>query len=1274
MRRPFLVAACLVPLAAYGQGTDDRSFLTGLLEDNLSGAGRQVRIEGFQGALSSRAQIAELTIADDEGIWLRLTDVALDWSRAALLVGRIEVNSLTAGRIELTRLPQTDPEAPSPEASPFALPELPVSVRIGALTADAISLGPTILGEPVVARLEGSANLAGGDGQAELRLERTDGTMGRLALEGAFANASRELSLDLSLQEPQGGIASRLIGLPGEPALDLTIAGAGPLADFTADVALASDGEDRFAGTVALAADADGTQRFGVDLQGDVTPLFLPEYRAFFGPDVGLFAEGSRSPEGLMSLDDLRVRSAALTVDGAALIAPDGLPQMLKLALNLGSSDGEPVRLPVAGDPVLVAGAVLDLSYDSLTDGEGWALSGQIAGLDAAAGRAERLDLTGSGRIARQPDGRNTVGGALGFDGVGLQLADPALAEALGSALRGTLRFDWAEGQPLSVPQLQLSGAGFAADANVTVGGEVAALAIDGRVQARVDDLSRLSAIAGRELAGAGQVAWQGMVVPLSGSFDGVVSVQGTDISLGQPEADALLRGRSSVRLDAARTEQGTQIRAFSVEAQTLTLGGQGWIRSTGPDLMVHLNFADLSSLGGGRGGRLVADATLKGSALDNDLTVTLNGTGADLRTGIAEVDGLLRGRSTFEMAAHLLDGTVTLHQAMVNGNAWRADATGSVSETARDLSARFDFADLSVVGADFGGAVQGDVAYTLQAGREQAALSANAQGLSVGQAEADRLLRGATSLSADVSREAGVIRLEGLRLDNPQVTARADAQQANGQRRVDLTARLSDLALLVPGIPGALTATGRVDEESGRLTLALTAQGPGGINARLGGTAASDFSTVALTVAGSADAALANAFLGPVAMRGPLRFDLAVNGRPALQAVSGVVSLADGRVTLANPPFAFSGIAARVNLAAGQATLDLRAPSDAGGVVSVSGPVSLTAPYSGTLRVALQALTLRDPQLYETRASGALTISGPLTGGARIAGDITLADTELRIPSTGLGGAAAIPDLRHIGEPAAVRRTRARAGLLGDAGAASGGSARAFPLDVTISAPNRVFIRGRGLDAELGGAFRITGSTANVVPAGGLELIRGRLDLLGKRFSFTEGQMQMEGSLIPTIRLVAMTETVDGTASVVVDGPADAPAISFLSSPELPEEEVVARLLFGRGLTTLTPIQAAQLASAVATLTGKGGSGVVDRLRKSFGLDDFDVSTTENGSAAVRAGKYLSENVYVDLTLSGAGESEVSINLDLSPTVTVRGRTSASGDTGIGIHYERDY
>ena len=48
------------------------------------------------------------------------------------------------------------------------------------------------------------------------------------------------------------GLAATLIGLPGEPAVDLSVAGSGPVADFTADVRLLSDGSERLAGQVRV--------------------------------------------------------------------------------------------------------------------------------------------------------------------------------------------------------------------------------------------------------------------------------------------------------------------------------------------------------------------------------------------------------------------------------------------------------------------------------------------------------------------------------------------------------------------------------------------------------------------------------------------------------------------------------------------------------------------------------------------------------------------------------------------------------------------------------------------------------------------------------------------------------------------------------------------------------------------------------------------------------------------------------------------------------------
>ncbi len=113
-----LVAVSVVlgaPVHAQEAAEDDRGWLTAMLEDNLSGAGRKVTITGFAGALSSRATIQKLTIADDQGVWLTIDNAALDWSRTALLSGEVIVNELTATSIVLERIPAPTPPWQRPD-------------------------------------------------------------------------------------------------------------------------------------------------------------------------------------------------------------------------------------------------------------------------------------------------------------------------------------------------------------------------------------------------------------------------------------------------------------------------------------------------------------------------------------------------------------------------------------------------------------------------------------------------------------------------------------------------------------------------------------------------------------------------------------------------------------------------------------------------------------------------------------------------------------------------------------------------------------------------------------------------------------------------------------------------------------------------------------------------------------------------------------------------------------------------------------------------------
>ena len=204
---------------------------------------------------------------------------------------------------------------------------------------------------------------------------------------------------------------------------------------------------------------------------------------------------------------------------------------------------------------------------------------------------------------------------------------------------------------------------------------------------------------------------------------------------------------------------------------------------------------------------------------------------------------------------------------------------------------------------------------------------------------------------------------------------------------------------------------------------------------------------------------------------------------------------------------------------------------------------------------------------------------------------------------------------------------------------------------------------------------MRIGGTTNNIQPIGLFELTRGRINILQQRFDLTEGSASLQGDFEPYIRLVATTEARTGTViSIIVEGPATEPEVSFVSTPSLPQDEVLAQLIFGRELQNISPLQAVQLAAAVGTLAGRGGGGLIDSLRQNIGLDDFDVTTDEDGNAAVRAGKYLSENIYTDVTVSSDGSTEINLNLDITDEVTAKGTVNAGGETGIGIFFERDY
>ncbi len=682
----------------------DRSYLTALIEDNLSGAGRSVRLDGFAGALSSRATFDQLSIADDEGVWITVRNGAISWNRSALLSGRIEIEEMSAEEIDLPRRPASS-NTPS-EATGFSLPELPVAVSIGALRADRVVLGQPIMGVAAEVQLKASAKLEGGEGSADLDITRIDGQQGSLVLSGAYSNATRDAKLDLLVKEAAGGIAVDLLGIPGRPSAELAIHGSGVIDAFRTDISVRTDGQPRVSGQIQLSAEAgkDGalTRGFQAQLAGDVTPLFLPEYRDFFGDDVSLEAEGRRLPTGEMDLSRLVIDSEGVDLTGRLSLTSEGLPLQAAMTLRVGVVSGGEVLLPIPGNQTFVRSADLKLRYDQ-AKGNGWTLDGTMSELRQPSISIANLALGGSGRIATGSKlAPGLIGGTVRFDAQGIEPADPGLRQAIGPNISGKTVFSWQQGGKLRFPALEVTGQGYGATANFAIDGLDSGVEVAGRLTASVADLARFEGLAGRSVGGSGNVSVQGSYGILSGIVDGDIDLRGRDLSISQAEVDNLLKGDSRLTASVRRDQEGTRIRSSSLTASTLKAAATGLIASKTSDLTADLDFSDLSALGGRYRGALKASATMKGPAEARD--IAMSATGNRLAVGQAEIDRIIGSPSALSLAVVQKGNAVELRSFSLKNDEVSVEATGASSGAGQVIDLTSRLRDMSLLAPGFPG------------------------------------------------------------------------------------------------------------------------------------------------------------------------------------------------------------------------------------------------------------------------------------------------------------------------------------------------------------------------------------------------------------------------------------------------------------------------------------------------------------------------------------------------------------------------------------------
>lgn len=151
--------------------------------------------------------------------------------------------------------------------------------------------------------------------------------------------------------------------------------------------------------------------------------------------------------------------------------------------------------------------------------------------------------------------------------------------------------------------------------------------------------------------------------------------------------------------------------------------------------------------------------------------------------------------------------------------------------------------------------------------------------------------------------------------------------------------------------------------------------------------------------------------------------------------------------------------------------------------------------------------------------------------------------------------------------------------------------------------------------------------------------------------------------------------------ADVNIGGTASHPQVNLSSKPAMPQDEIIAQVMFGRSAGKLGRLETLQLAGAAAALAGfgDGGGGVFDLARKSLGVDVLRLGSSDNddgtlGGSTLEVGKYVSDKVYVGISQGlDADSTGAVVDVDLTRHITLEARTGST-KSEVGVEWSYDY
>lgn len=1263
----------------------------------------RVSVTGLGGRIPGELQAREVILRDVTGEpWIILDDVRIELPLLGLITNHVDIRRLTASRVRWLRMPASEGG------------ESTLRLDIAGLDLPRVETQAEISSVPMVFSANGAVHLQSSGTAADIAIQRRDGP-GAYRVDGAIRDGVASGFIDID--EAEGGLAAGLLGLTSIGPISANLRADGP-----AD-------RNRIAFTInagALHAEGDGT----LDLPGEMIQFDFTAHAPAMEvrEDISwrsFSAEGhAEGPFDTLALDS-RIAIEGFRWNG---VSGDNLGGTATGRAGIVEIAAEASALAIEGtDPKLFASAPVMLRGRAELGAEGrpmtFTLTHPLANANGKMRLADLDRITADIAITRlQPfaaaagielDGRANFAADIGFadskvtivlDGdIAARRSGETLANLIGSGAPFRISAD-VTGKTITNIAARLDGA----VVDLQTGGAIRDGVLDLTLSARVADMSKVASALRGDAAIRATARGPAATARLNAAITGTI---GTD-SLAPQAVRLTLEGSGTNKptgtfqaeteyRDAALALSGTfayeknELRLAIEDGKwkSVSLTGDVNIPRTDPvtaDATVRVaDLGDLSWITGssatgslegsvrlvGRRGDTVAvlDATARNLAIEDVRLTTLTASG-EIVDPFATQRLALKLTAT-DVAANGYSGTVT------------ADVRGVLDAPAIDI--RVGLKD----GA--GRPLKIEAAAVPRSGFKEIALSALA--IDYRDVKASLMRPATINLDNETSVDALALRSGDARLTLtgrlwPSLSAGITLQGLTASHLRPFWPELEQASFSgsaqLTGTPNAPHGTVSVQGENLRIRGVPTGKESGTMNARadlMGSTmkvdAAIAFGSsmlkitgdaplaagapMNLSAAGTADLSFFNAVLSAEGRRvlGTASLDIAIKGTSSAPVITGNVKIASGEFQDYPRGLRLGDIAASVDFRGGGiGIIDFTARAGSG-TITGNGSVDFSA--SGRpVAISIMARNA-EPAVSDTFRGvidADLDVTGELAEQLTAKGKVTIRRAESRLPNSFPPEVASLNVVRAGQQVNIPARGPGMGGI-------------AFDLDIV--SPGQFFVRGRGIDAELEGDIHLGGTSASPEVTGAFTMRRGTFDLGGALLTFSTGKVTFDDDSLrerfdPALDFTAQRSSGGYTMRLTVSGTVSKPSVRLSSTPPLPQDEILAQLLYQQNVRQLTALQLAGMAQAAAALGGFGGGGFdpLTVVRRTLGLDRLSVVSGPGNQSQLEAGRYISSGIYVGARqgLSTATQAEVQVDIteNLKAKATVATGTNANTAQGV--------